>query len=959
MTPAKLKTILISAAMAAVLGASGTTTLASDPDLRSGTLDNGLTYYILPTKNSGQQADFFLARKVGSICEEEDQRGLAHFLEHLCFNGTRHFPGNSLIEYLESVGVKFGKNLNAYTSTDRTVYNISKVPTARRGTIDSCLLILRDWSGDVTLADADIEAERGVIREEWRQRNSASNRMLERAFPRIMKGSIYGNRLPIGQMSVIESFKPQRLRDFYADWHRPATEAIVVTGDINPEYIENEIRRLFSDIPAGKATALPLPGDYINEKFLPIVETDKEQSAEMLSLYFRFPVPVEGNAEESMRRELTERLLCNILVDRMENIELKDNPSCANIGVGMQKFLLVSPLEALTLRSKVIPGRSGEALGDIYTEIKRALEFGFSETEMKEARQEALSALQAAANKSSLRSTTDLAQRLVRTYLDGERFDTPACRLELGQMILPDITAKDVQDLLASIADPSGKNAVAVVYAPQPGNGETTVSEKDLSDAFYGVNDIALEPFKPVKVNATLLEKEPKRGKVKSKKKLGLWDTEVLTLSNGIKVYLKPTKHQKDQIFVRGIGMGGFSQQYTPGLAATMKLMEEIIPLSGCGSLSSADIRKYLHGRDMKVSTAISQTEESMELASGREDLEDAFRLMYLRVTDLRRDDKAFNAMMAQKRGTLARQFLNPIQVMGDSITRVVYSHQPLGGKFLPSMINKVDYDKAIEIYHDRFSDFSDFSFFVTGDFDRKEMIDLLERYIASLPANGRKERPKDIGYRFVEGKDLRIPFTCPMETPLSVVYQFRHIDCPYTLENILMASAVGQVLKSRLLADIREDKGWTYSITGHGAVTNGMNGNDGPQFMMPTYVKTSPEHSAEVSETIIRTLEAMAGTDAEAAGRSTGVNVTLKNVAPVADSELAKVREYMMKNIADNREDNGYWLVALRAFEKFGMDLDSDYEKAVASLTPENMQAFLKQYVLPADRLILTMMPE
>ncbi|MCM1429444.1 MAG: insulinase family protein [Clostridium sp.] len=961
----KLRHLLVSISIVTAIPMNAQSGLTSDPALRQGKLDNGLTYYILPTKNSGQRADFFLARSVGSIHEEEDQRGLAHFLEHLCFNGTKHFPGNSVISYLESVGVKFGKNLNASTNTDRTIYNISKVPTTRQSTLDSCLLILRDWSGDVTLADGDIEAERGVIHEEWRQRNSASNRMLERATPRLFAGSRYANRMPIGLMSVVDSFPPQRLRDFYADWHRPSTEAVIVVGDVDANHIEAEIKRLFADLPAGSSKLLPSLEIPVNDKFMAVVETDPEQPVEMLSLYFKYPAVGGLSAEEAMKHELLSDILCNMLVNRLDNVELRDGAVCSNVGVGDQKFLLASPLKALTFRTKVLPGHSAEALTDLYTEVRRAIVNGFETSELEAAKSAALSSLRAADNKASLRSTTDLAQRLVRTYLDGERFDTPASRLELARTMLPSITENDVVDYLKSIVSSSGKNAVALLYMPTPAEGEKGVSEKELSDAFYAVNDIALESFKPVKVNATLLAKEPKKGKVKKSKQLGKWNTEVLTLSNGIKVYMRPSKDNEDQIFVRGIGYGGFSQKYTPELAPTMKLMEEIIPLSGFGDLSSADLRRFMHGRDMKVSTAISQTEETMELASGREDLEEAFRLMYLKATDIRPDNQAFNAMMNQKRATLAKQFKNPIQVMGDSITAIVYSHQPLGGKFVPSMIEKVDYNTALDIYRDRFSDFSDFSFFVTGDYDRKQIVDLLERYVASLPAKGRKETPKDIGYRFVEGKDLRVPFTVPMETPQSVVYQFRHLQCPYTLENILMASAVGQVLKSRLLSDIREDKGWTYSITGHGAVTNGMNGQDPAEFMMPTYVKTSPEHSAEVSESIIRTLNAMAGmgdgADAGAAlgNGGTGVDVSLKNTAGVTDAELATIREYFMKSIQDNRGDNAYWLVALRALDKFGLDLDSGYEEAVSAITPENMQAFMKTYVLPADRLILTMMPE
>ncbi|MCM1153330.1 MAG: insulinase family protein [Muribaculum sp.] len=912
----------------------------TEPGVTVGHLDNGLTYYILPTKNSGQRADFFLARNVGSINEADNQQGLAHFMEHLCFNGTKHFPGNSLISYLESVGVKFGKNLNASTNTDRTIFNISKVPTARQSTLDSCLLILRDWSGDVTMRDEDIDAERGVIKEEWRSRNSASNRMLQRAVGRIFPNSPYGCRLPIGKMEIVESFKPQVIRDFYADWYRPASSAVIVVGDIDALHTEQMIKDLFSDLPASPLLEYPAPNLVPNEQMQAVVETDPEQSVEMLSLYFKYPARTGLSLEEDVRASLIDDLVAHMLVNRMDNAELKDNAAASSIGVGNQKFLLASPLEALTVRARVTPGRSAEAFADIYTELRRARELGFTEDELSEASEGIISGLRHAEAKASLRSTTDLANRLVRVFLDGDRFDAPSVRLAEAQKQIKSITLNDIQGRLMELLQPSGRNFTTVLYAPAPSEGESVVSEEELASVFRNVNNLALEPFVPVKLQARLLAAEPVRGKVVKSKRLGKFDAEVLTLSNGIKVYMKPTKFHEDEIFVRGIGYGGFSQKYHPDQAANMKVLEDILPLCGFGEFSASDLRRWQHGRSLKVSTKVANMEESMELSSNREDLEDAFRLMYLKVSDIRPDKKAFDSWMAQKRAVLPKQFLNPIQVMGDSITSVVYSHQPLEGKLRAEWLDHVNLDDMMEIYRDRYADFSDFSFFVAGDYDRDRMIDLLERYVASLPVNGRVETPKEIGLRFVEGKDNKITFTCPMETPQSVVYQFRHMECPYTLENILMASAVGRVLKSKLLADIREDKGWTYSITGHGAVTKGINGQDPSQFMMPTYVKTSPEHASNVSNAIENTVAQMAE-------------------GKITEADLAPIREYFMKSIVDNREDNGYWLVAMRAFDKFGLDLDSGYEKAVAKLTPAKMSKFMKKYVTPADRLILTMLPE
>lgn len=930
----KFRKFLLAAVAAMALPAAAQ---VGDPAVVHGKLDNGLTYYILPSKNGGNQADFFLARAVGSINEEEDQQGLAHFLEHICFNGTEHFPGNSIITYLESVGVKFGKDLNASTSTDRTIFNISKVPTARQSTLDSCLLILRDWEIGLNLDDKSIEDERGIIREEWRQRRGASNRMLEKAAPKIFPGSIYGQRLPIGKIEIVENFPPQRLRDFYQRWNNPANDAVVVVGDVNPGAIETEIKRLFGSIPAGKEEAKTQTAAVPdNENILIVSETDPEQPIETLTFFFKNPAKKGCCIKGTVRRDLLESLLNDLLVRRLDDIEARPDAVTSKLGVGQQKFMLASPVKALMVRGNVTPGKSKEAFAEIYREIKRAYDLGFSQAEFDDAMKQTMRGFSAAARKAGLRSNADNARRLTRTFLDGERFDTPADRLEVADSISKILTPADVQKYLQSLVDPSGKNLVVLSYAPE---NAQKVDTDALAATFDAVNTETMQPFTPAKVEFQLLSQEPQRGKVKKSKKNDMFGAEKLALSNGVNVYLMPTKYKDDQIFVRGIGYGGYSQRYTPELAPTMKLMEEIIPLSGFGKLSATDLKRYQESRDIKVASLISNTEETLEISSNRENLEDAFRLMYLKATDIQPDQTAFDALIRDKRDNLARQFKNPIQVMGDSITAIVYSHQPLGGKFKPEMIDGVDYDKALEIYRDRFADVSDFNFYITGDFDRSQIVDLLERYVASLPAAGRKEKAKDIGYRFITGQnDVR--FQVPMETPQAVVYQFRNMECPYTLSNILTANAVGQILKSKLLSDIREDKGWVYSITGHGAVTNGMNGQDPSSFMMPTYIKTSPEHALDVENAVNATLEGMAN-------------------GSITDADVNAVKEYYMKSIAENREDNAYWLSAMRMKDKFGFDMDTDYDKTVAALTPASIAAFIRKYVLPGSRLNLVMTPE
>lgn len=909
-----------------------------DKNVIHGKLDNGLTYYILPSKNSGNQADFFLARSVGSVNEEEDERGLAHFLEHLCFNGSKHFPGNAVISYLESVGVKFGKNLNAFTSADRTVYNISKVPTTRQSTLDSCLLILRDWSGDLTLSSREIEAERSVIHEEWRQRNAANNRLLTKALPSLFPGSRYGNRMPIGLMETVDNCSAKTIRDFYKRWHRPDNQAIIVVGDVNPSLIETKIKQLFASLPKPKNTPSPSFDIPENESLISVVETDPEQPVESLTLYLKYKRPNTLEMNEDMKRELTYTLLQNMLLNRFDDMELAENSVCSNIGIGDQKYILASPVRALMIRSNIAPGKSRNGLSDIYSILRSASIYGFSDEELEEAKANLLSTLTRQSAKSSLRSNTDLANRLVRTYLDGERFDTPESRLKSAKVILPVIKASDVQNILSTLLSPQGKNMVVLCYAPQYGTDIETPDPEALKAAFLAVNDTELFPYEAYKTSFTLLDEEPIPGSVLSSEIAEPFGMEKITLSNGIKVYLKKTLLKEDEILVRGIGSGGLSQRYSPEVSASMKLLEDIIPLCGFGNLSSSDLRRFSHGRNMKVASMISNTEETLEFSSDSADLEDAFRLLYLKATDIRKDSTAFNAFAKSKKHSLSRIYNNPIQVMGDSITSIIYSHNPLGRKVNLSTLENFNLDTALDIYRDRFSDFSDFTFYVTGDFDRDRIVNLLRRYVASLPANGRVETPKDINYRFPAGNNL-YEFSAHMENPLGIVYQFRNIECPYTLDNILGASATGSILKSKLLSDLREDKGWTYSITGHGAVVKNINGVDPSVFMMPVHIKTSPEHVEDVDNAITSTVKRMGNGD-------------------ISEEEVNKVRQYFLKNIKENRDENAYWLVAMHCLNKYGLDLDTEYEDAVQRLTPSTISSFIRTYVLPSNLTILRMTP-
>ncbi|MDE6330168.1 MAG: insulinase family protein [Muribaculaceae bacterium] len=915
---------------------------AAAPEVTSGTLPNGLRYYIRHNQSPAGRADFFVSRGFGSLVENDDEQGMAHFLEHMCFNGTEHFPGNSMIDWLATLGVKFGADLNAYTSMEETVYNISKVPVARESAVDSCLLVLRDWSTALTLADADIYAERGVVKGEWRQRTGAASRMLEKAAPQLYPGSPYGNRMPIGKMEVVENFPPQKLRAFYRKWHRPDTEAIIVVGDIDPVAVEQKIIATFSEIPLQSGSpALPRFTVAPNENLISIVESDPEQAYSAVTLYYKHLDPDALSDRERVRRKLLGDICLDLLVERIDDAELRPDAPYSKTGIGNSRFLLASTMDALMLRTIAKSGREAESVKSLHSEIERARTLGFTADEFTDAVDKARGKAASDRDKAATRSNTDLARELSRHYLQGTPVSDPDRDYELVMEILPTLTPEDARDYLADITalpaeGRSGQGHVALLYVPS--NRPTPPpTPQDITAAYESVDPATLTPFEYLSTDGTLLAEEPARGLVVGSEPGEVDGTVVYTLSNGIRAVARKSAEKPGQVLVRGIGPGGFSQNYNPADAASIKLFEDAMALAGAGEHSQSDLRRLLKGRDIKTSVSVSNTDETLELATTAADLEDGFRLLWLKATALRPDSAAFASRIASRVTQMEGRQHSAIHVMGDSITRNVYDHHPLGGHPDLQAVRNADYSRILDIHADRFSDFSDFTFYIVGDFDEEQLRDLLARYVASLPAAGRVEKPKDICYHF-SPTSVRHRFSEPMENPQAIVYQFRHADCPYSRRNLMLTQMTWDVLRSRLLADIREDKGWVYSIKGHTSLIAGINGDDPSQFMMPTYIKTSVEHADEVAAAVGNTIAAMA-----------------KEITP---AELDKVKESMLRDAADNRSDNAYWLSVMKGYDRYGIDYDRDYETELSTLTPVDLSKFVGTYVVPAITVDLLMTP-
>lgn len=935
------KKLLVLLALSPVAANAKLNPLPVDPEVRIGTLPNGLTYYIRNNGEPCNRADFFIAQRVGSVNEEENQRGLAHFLEHMCFNGTKHFPGNSLITYLESIGVKFGANLNAYTSTDETVYNICDVPTTRQSSLDSCLLILRDWSHDLTLADADIDAERGVIKGEWRQRQgTANNRMLEKAAPQIYKNSIYGQRMPIGLMSVVENFPYEALRDYYHRWYYPENQCVVVVGDVNPDVIEAKIKELWADVERPAFDVTPVKAVVPdNETIIATVQSDPEQVTPVVQIFIKHDnvAPEDENTINELRRELTHDLVVDMLAERYTDLETATGTLMNAVGIGDRSFLLSRQQKALMVRAATSPGREAECVNALAAELQRAAIHGFTPIELQRAKLDERASLDRQFTSRSKITNTQYAQKYVRHYLDGGALPSMEQYYKMMKGVLGQISIDDVNDYIRSIVNPDGKNVVLLAYLP--GNTDNTFDEAALANAYSSVDLATLTPYEAHDINKPLLATQPVPGSIVSETTDSLFGTTVWTLSNGIKVHLKQSDKTPDQIIIAGYSPGGFSAGYDPSLAPEYHLVNDVLSAGAFGGHTATDLRRMTAGKSVSAGVSIDNMEERVMASSTPADMKTAFELLYLKATGAERDDNAFNSIIENQRMKLSSGNANPTFTMADSIHYYVYDRHPLGAKLSLDDLDKVSYDRIIDLYKDRFGDMTDFDFYILGDFNTDSLRNCVVNYLAALPSKGRMEKAQDIGYHYAQGRE-RMRFTTPMETPQTIAYTFFSSPCEYNLPNVIRGHAIGSLVQSKLLKDLREDRGWTYSIKAHGGVSAGMNGDDPANFIMPVYIRVSPENAEATFDIVAQTVESLA------------------DPVNISDEELLKIKQYMIKSYNQNLDDNYYWLTVLHMQDKFDRDMHSNYVDLVEALTAEDIATYARDILLPANRIQLSMSP-
>ena len=911
--------------------------LPFDQDTRMGRLENGLTYYLRYNKYPEKQAEFYIAQRVGSIQEEEEQRGLAHFLEHMCFNGTEHFPGNELIRYLESVGVKFGENLNAYTAIEQTVYNISNVPATRESVLDSCLLILYDWSNALTLAGEEIDKERSVIHEEWRSRSNPVLRMYERALPRLYPDSRYGHRLPIGLMSVVDNFKHEALRAYYEKWYRPDLQAIIVVGDIDVNRMEEKIKKLFSPI---RMPENPAKREYLavadNPEPIVICEKDKEQTSSSLNIMQKrevFPDSLK-NTPQYYAIQYLSTIATSIVNMRLHEKGLNPKAPFTGASVYEGDYEVSKTKDAFSISITPREGEWEAAIDTVVAEVMRAYTYGFTQTEYDRMRSEMMSQLESEYQNRDKRQNATFVSACVEHFLDNEPLVSLDTEYALYSQLISDIPLEAVNFYFHQQACPSDTNLVIIAMSPDK-EGLAVPTEEQLLQWVHEARKIDLGPYVDNVKDEPLIPNLPARGSI-VKEGEGPFGSHFLVLSNGVRVYLKKTDYEDNKIRMQAYSPGG-AGLYGREDDINLMVFSSLIGSSGLGNFTRFELQKALAGKQASVAPSLLARTERLSGSSTPKDIKTLLELTYLSFQKPKRDDKAVEATLTAMRENLMNQEAKPTSAFGDSLTATLYDNHPRSIRLKHDMLDKVSYDRVLEIYADRFADASDFTFIFCGNLEEDSIRPLLEQYIATLPVVKRKDKPVDTKQYMHKGT-LTNRFERKMETPQAMALQVWHGPSTAKLRDRTVTDILGQILDMRYTETIRESLGAAYSVGVNGSVS--YNSADKPCYAIQIFAPVKPELCDTAMAVMDAELEAIAAHGVE-------------------EKYLNKVKEYLLKTADENQRSNAYWMGCIESMDRRKIDYDTDYKATVSSITSTDLQKLAKKILKDRNRLRVIMLPD
>jgi zinc protease len=907
--------------------------IAPDPSFRIGKLPNGMTYYIRHNEEPKERASFYIIQNVGALLENDSQNGLAHFLEHMAFNGTKNYPDKGIISTLEKHGVQFGRNINAYTAFTETVYNLSDVPATHPGLVDSCLLVLHDWSHYLTLSDKEIDAERGVIVEEWRTRRNAGFRMQRAMFPVLFKDSKYAVRDIIGDSSIIKHFKYDTLRKFYHDWYRTDLQCIAIVGDINVDAVEKSIKEKFTSIPAVEK---PLPrGDdavpYHKEtRFVQI--KDKESTSYSVNIYIKHPAPKPEAKDMVHYRDMyaVQPLFNAMMGTRITEMLQKGVPPFTMGSVSFGGF--VRGYNVMSVSATAKPDQEDVALKAIYTEAQRLVRFGFTQGEVDRAKVNLLSQTETRWKQRDKISNDTYVNDIQSNFLEGEPLTSIDFDWQMLQKILPTVTTEELSAKAKQWIIP--ENRVIIAMGPDKENAKI-LSEAEALAILKEVEASDIKPYEDTKVSSSLIDKPLKGSPVVKTTPLPQFKAVEWTLANNAKVVYRLADYEKDNIAIRGFSPGGNSLLPVDQLASAM-MMAQFIGMFGVGDFDATTLKKMLTGKIVSLNVGLSELNETVSGQAAPKDFETMLQLLYLQFEKPRFDKEAFQALKGRFAGMVAGLANNPQKILSDSLSLILTSHNPRTKLVTPALIDELSIEQMEKIYRQRIADAGDFTFLIVGNLDEATVKPLVEKYIGSLTDLPRTEKWKDNNVDGPKGKTVR-EIAIPMQVNKATVVVNFNKPATYDSKSNLIGDIIKGVLTLRYTEEIREKEGGTYGVSVQGSSAHYPKAEKNLQMMFDA----EPERSAKLKSIVYSEIDKIVAN------------------GPTAE-DLDKVVKNLLKNREQNKLHNSYWMGALAEFYQNGINPDApeSFDKILSAITIEDVKKYAADFFKKADVVDVVFLP-
>lgn len=904
-----------------------------DPSVRTGTLSNGMKYYIKKNVKPEKKVEFRLAINAGSINEDEDQRGLAHFMEHMNFNGTKNFPENKLVDFLQSIGIKFGQHLNAYTSFDETVYMLP-VPLDKPGNLDSGLKVMEDWAFNALLTDKEIEKERGVVLEELRLGLGADKRMLDQYLPKLAYNSRYADRLPIGKKEILQNFKPDALRRFHKDWYRPDLMALVVVGDINVDEMEQKIKANFSKYQnpanARKRVDYEMPN---HKETLISIATDADATSSSAQFYIKDDGPAKPDVTvNDYQKSIVEQLAATIVNNRLQELTNSEKPPFIFGYVSHSNFLRTK--DAFQAYAMTKEGEQKNALKVLLEEVERAKRFGFSQNELDRAKSETLSNLEKSYNNRDKTESARLVMEYVRNFLNQEPIPGIEWEYELHKKYLPSVTLDQVNNILKNYIKDDSR--VIVVTGPKKENA-VLPTDAQLLATVDDVKNAQLKPYEDKAAIKTLVEPFKSNGKIVKTEADAKLGTTTFTLSNGAKVTYKKTDFKEDEIVFSAISLGGSSLISNEDIEKTQWAFPALSE-SGFNKYSKNDITKFLSGKQVSVMPYVGGISTGFNGNSTKKDFETLFQMIYGYFTNLNYDEASYNSYKAKQQGFLDNLLANPQTYFQSEVQKYLNQKNPRFFGILPDAKawEKTSYKLAYDIYKKSVANAGNFHFYFVGNVDENQIKQLSEQYLASLPSTKKSETYKDLGYRplftstekvIKKGKD-----------PKSMVMIRFSGETKYNEQEDLAMRALGEVATIKIIEKLREDEGGIYGGGARGSLNKVPYGSYNFSINFPC----GPENAEKLTKIALAELQKMIDNGPE-------------------QKDLDKFKEGEANDDVTNMKDNNYWLQNITSYQTQGGDKYSvlNYLNKVKALTVKDLQSVGKKYLTEKNRMVFTLMPE